>query len=87
MTDTIRHEDALRIAVAEAKNSGFVSPVVNAALVAAVEALLAECQVLNHQDMAWGECRGHMADGLPGKLGPHEISTSLCVYCLEYDPE
>jgi hypothetical protein len=36
--------------------------------------------VINPQDVSWGSCKGH--DGQP-----HEISTSLCVWCLEYDPE
>lgn len=48
-------------------------------VMAALEA--AGVVVINPQDMAWGKCPGN------NEGGPHEVSTSLCVYCLEYDPE
>jgi hypothetical protein len=37
-------------------------------------------EVLAPQDLAWGTCRENGG-------GEHEVSLTMCVYCLEYDPE
>jgi hypothetical protein len=37
-------------------------------------------EVLAPQDIDWGQCPDNAGDG-------HHVSTNMCVFCLQYDPE